>query len=74
MNPLPVTDADLNAYADGQLDASRVAAVEDALARDPALAGWVADTRQRNAALRDVLDPWLAEPIRSGCSPPPRVH
>ena len=38
MNPLPVTDADLNAYVDGQLDASRLAAVEDALARDPALA------------------------------------
>jgi anti-sigma factor RsiW len=63
MNPLPVTDAELNAYVDGQLDASRVAAVEDALARDPALAAWVADTRRHNAALRDALDPWLAEPI-----------
>ena len=35
MNPLPVTDADLNAYADGQVAPSRVAAIEDALARDP---------------------------------------
>jgi anti-sigma factor RsiW len=63
MNPLQVSDADLNAYTDGQLDASRVAAVEDALAHDPALADWVADARQRNAALRDALDPWLAESI-----------
>ena len=63
MNPLPVTDADLNAYADGQLAASRVTAVEEALARDPALAAWVADARRHNADLRDALDPWLAEPI-----------
>ena len=63
MKPIPVTDAELNAYADGQLEASRVAAVEDALARDSALAAWVADVRRHNAALRDALDPWLAEPI-----------
>ena len=63
MNPLPVTDADLNAYADGQLAAARVAAVEEALARDPALAAWVADAKRHNADLRDALDPWLAEPI-----------
>jgi len=63
MSALPVTDADLNAYADGRLDASRVPAVEEALARDPALADWVADARRHNAALRDALDPWLAEPI-----------
>jgi anti-sigma factor RsiW len=63
MNPLPVTDADLNAYADGQLASSRVAAIEDALARDPALAARVADTKRRNADLRDALDPWLADPI-----------
>ena len=63
MNPLPVTDADLNAYADGHLDASRLSAVEDALARDPALAAWMADARRHNADLRDALDPWLAEPI-----------
>jgi anti-sigma factor RsiW len=63
MNPLPVTDADLNAYAAGQLAASRLPAVEDALARDPALAAWVAEARSHNAALRDALDPWLAESI-----------
>jgi anti-sigma factor RsiW len=63
MNPLPVTEADLNAYADRQLDASRVAAVEEALAQDPTLADWVADARRQNAVLRDALDPWLEEPI-----------
>ena len=63
MDLLPVTDADLNAYADGQLAASRVAAVEDALSRDPALTAWVADARRHNADLRDALDPWLADPI-----------
>jgi len=63
MNPLPVTDADLNAYVDGQLAASRIAGVEEALARDPAMAAWVADAARRNADLRDALDPWLAEPI-----------
>jgi anti-sigma factor RsiW len=67
MKPMPVTDSDLNAYADGQLEASHVAAVEDVLARDPALAAWMADVRRHNAALRDALDPWLAEPI------PPRL-
>jgi anti-sigma factor RsiW len=63
MNPLPVTDADLNAYVDGQLAKSRLAAVEDALARDPSLAALVADARGRNSALRDALDPWLSEAI-----------
>jgi anti-sigma factor RsiW len=63
MNPLPITEAELNAYADRQLDASRVAAVEEALAHDPALADWVAEARRHNAALRDALDPWLEEPI-----------
>jgi anti-sigma factor RsiW len=63
MNPLPVTDADLNAYADGQLAPSRVAAIEEALTRDPALAARVADTKRHNANLRDALDLWLADPI-----------
>ena len=63
MNPLPVSDADLDAYVDGQLAPTRVAAVEDALARDPALAARVADARRHNADLRDAFDPWLTEPI-----------
>lgn len=63
MSVLPITDADVNAYVDGQLAPSRTPAVEDALARDPALAARVADLRRQNAALRDALDPWLAEAL-----------
>ena len=33
MNPLPLTDADLMAYADGQLPVARIAEVEEAPAR-----------------------------------------
>ncbi len=61
MNPLPITDADIHAYVDGQLAAARTPALEEALARDPALAARVADLRRQNAALRDAFDPWLAE-------------
>jgi anti-sigma factor RsiW len=63
MNPLPVTDADLNAYVDGQLAADRAAAVEDAIARDPDLASRVADFARQSADLRDAFDPWLGEPV-----------
>ena len=62
-NPLPVTDADVNAYVDGQLAPARMPALEDAIARDPALAARVAELRAQNAALRDALDPWLGEAL-----------
>jgi anti-sigma factor RsiW len=58
-----VSDAELNAYADGQLAPERVAIVEAALARNPELARRVADFRAQSAALRDALDPVLNEPI-----------
>jgi anti-sigma factor RsiW len=67
MNPLPVTEADVNAYVDGQLASARAPAVEDAIAHDPALAARVAELRRQNAALRDAFDTWLAE------APPPRL-
>jgi anti-sigma factor RsiW len=67
MNPLPITDADVNAYVDGQLASSRTPAVEEALVRDPALAQRVADLREQNAALRDAFDSWLEE------APPERL-
>jgi anti-sigma factor RsiW len=63
MNPLPITDADINAYVDGQLAPSRKPAIEEALARDPALAARVADLQRQNAALHDAFDPWLGEPL-----------
>ncbi|HTP99574.1 MAG TPA: anti-sigma factor [Casimicrobiaceae bacterium] len=67
VNPLPVTDADVNAYVDGQLAPARAPAMEDALARDPALAARVAELRSQNAALHDAFDTWLAE------APPERL-
>jgi anti-sigma factor RsiW len=67
MNPLPITDADVNAYVDGQLAPARMPAVEEAIARDPAVAQRIAELRAQNAALRDAFDPWLAE------APPARL-
>mgnify|MGYP001047158806 CR=1 FL=1 len=67
MTSVPISDDDLMAYADGQLAIERREAVEQALARDPALGVRVASIREQNAALRDAFDPWLAEAI------PPRL-
>jgi anti-sigma factor RsiW len=63
VNPYALSDVDLNAYADRQLAPERVGAVEAALAGDPSLAARVAAIRAQNAALRDALDPVLAERI-----------
>src|SRR5439155_527693 len=63
MNPLPLTDADLNAYVDGALAPARAAEVEQVLAKDAAITARVAEMRQQNSALREALDPWLADPI-----------
>jgi anti-sigma factor RsiW len=70
-----LSDADLSAYADRQLPPDRAAAVEATLAADSALALRVAEIRAQNAALRDALDPVLAEPIperlADAARPPP---
>ncbi len=63
MNPLPISDADVHAFVDGQLPADRIAAMDEALARDPGLAGRVAALQRQNAALRDAFDPSLAEAV-----------
>jgi anti-sigma factor RsiW len=63
VNPSALSDVDLNAYADRQLAPERAIAVEAALAGDPSLAARVAEIRAQNAALRDALDPVLAERI-----------
>lgn len=59
----PIEDAEVHAYADGRLAQDRAAAVEAALARDPALAARVAGIRAQSAALIDALDRMLVEPI-----------
>ena len=63
MNAARILESDLHAYADRRLAPAASAAVEAALAREPALAAQVAGIRAQNAALRDALDPMLAEPI-----------
>jgi anti-sigma factor RsiW len=59
----PLEENDLHAYADGQLAPERVSAIEAALTDNPALAARVAEIREQSRALRDALDPVLAEPI-----------
>lgn len=67
MLPMPITDDDLMAYADGQLADERRVGVEQAIAHDASLAARVAAIREQNALLRHAFDPWLAEAI------PPRL-
>ena len=62
-SPRPISDADLSAFADGQLSPERAAAVEAALARDPESLARLAAIREQNRLLARALDPWLAEPI-----------
>jgi anti-sigma factor RsiW len=72
----PIDDAELHAYVDGQLTPDRVAAVDEALASEPALAARVAALRSLNADLRDALDPILSEPIPErllAAAAPPRA-
>lgn len=59
----PIDDTELHAYVDGQLTPDRIAAMEAALRQDPELSARVTGLRDVNAALRDALDPILAEPI-----------
>jgi anti-sigma factor RsiW len=67
MSPVPISDDDLQAYADGQLDGERRDAVEQALARDASVGARIAAIRAQNAELRHAFDPWLAERV------PPRL-
>jgi anti-sigma factor RsiW len=59
----PTLDADIQAFVDGQLAPGRAALVEAAMLGEAELAARVAALRAQNAALRDALDPALAEPI-----------
>jgi anti-sigma factor RsiW len=56
-------DDDLQAYADGQLAPERRQALEQELARDPALAARVAEIQRQNAWLRGGLDAILHESL-----------
>jgi anti-sigma factor RsiW len=58
-----VTEADLQAYADGRLGAERSAEVESWLAARPEDAERLAAYRRLGEALRAAYDPVLAEPV-----------
>jgi anti-sigma factor RsiW len=59
----PVTEAELQAYADGRLAAPRVAQVEAWLATRPEHAERIAEYRRLADEMRELYDPVLSEPV-----------
>lgn len=59
----PIDDDTLQAYVDGELDASNAARVDAALAHDAAIARRVRQARDLRAQLRAAFDPVLDEPV-----------
>jgi anti-sigma factor RsiW len=73
MSEVPVTEDDLQAYADGRLDEAGRAAVESWLASRPEEAERVADYRRLSEAMREAYDPVLAEPVPDRLRRPPHA-
>ena len=71
----PIAEADLHAYADGQLAAARRAEVETFLAAHPQDRARVDAWQAQRQALRSLLDPVLDEPLplRLPLAPPARA-
>jgi anti-sigma factor RsiW len=63
MSEAPITEAELQAYADGRLDPERRSEVEAWLAARPDEAERIGDYRKLGEALRSAYDPMLAEPV-----------
>lgn len=61
--PQRPTEAELNAYLDGELGPEAAAAVERHLALEPEDARRIADYREIGEALHSLYDPVLAEPV-----------
>jgi len=74
MNPLPVTEADLQAYADGLLPQSRRVEIDAYLATRPAEAERLHAYREQVAALRALFNPVLDEPVPARLSETPRAR
>jgi anti-sigma factor RsiW len=75
--PQAVTELDLHAYIDGELSPERAAAVEAAMAGDPALAKRVRDFQADKQALVDTYRrladaPVPAALLKAASTPPPR--
>lgn len=62
-NNSPVTETELHAFIDGQLDAARRATVEDYLAANPAEAERVRAYARQNEQLHALFDAALDEPV-----------
>ena len=73
MSGPPVTEAELHAYVDGVLPASRSVTVEAYLADHPEDAARVAAYREQIAALRREYDPVLSEPLPQRLEVPRRA-
>ena len=69
MSEAPITETDLQAYADGRLDPARRNAVETWLAARPEEAERIADYRRLAKELRTIYDPVMSEAL-----PPRFVH
>ena len=63
MSTLPVTEAELHAYVDGELPEARRLEVERYLERHPEDTARVASYRAQNAAMHTLFDPVLDEPV-----------
>lgn len=63
MTPVPVTEAELHAYLDGELPEARRAAVEAYLAAHPAEHARINAYRAQGEELRALYEPVLAEPV-----------
>jgi len=62
--PLPITETELSAYADGEAAPERIPVIEACLARDPAQAAKVRAWRRHNQVLRTMMG-------RLPCEAPP---
>ncbi|HEX4177561.1 MAG TPA: hypothetical protein VHY57_03960 [Rhizomicrobium sp.] len=62
---LKITDLDLTAYIDGELDADRARAVEDAVSRDAGLAARITAYRADKDMLKNIYTPLAERPVPS---------
>ncbi|HET7776248.1 MAG TPA: anti-sigma factor [Azospira sp.] len=63
MNPGPITEAELQAWADGRLPAERQAAVDVYLAQQPEEAARLQAYRRQTRQLRELFEPTLRETV-----------
>lgn len=70
-NDAPVTEAELHAYVDGQLDGARRAAVETYLASNPGEAERLRAYASQNEQLHALFDNTLDEPVPEALRRPP---